>query len=239
MNSPGSTIGFRFLSRKRSLSGVTVNSTVLVSPGSRDILAKSFSSFTARRGIYPTFLFNHHLSRLRFELYPGSTTADDIFVDSIKVMSRTRGVFTVAHKSPQNMGIDFSGDRERKPLSLAEKDGSRLRTETYHTDATAEIKQVKIGGSLLLAPDEEYEVHLFLSKTVSDGRKRKYENVFTVRSSEGRFSPGKQYSVRLTIYGPMSVLPNVSIEPWGYGGDIIIDDDIWRPPESTGKPTVK
>lgn len=190
-----------------------------------EIMNYSFSSFTAQRGIHPTFLFNHHLSRLRFSLSAGSTAAENVYVDSIKVMSKARGIFTVAHKSPQNMGVDFSAETEYRPLALTEDDGSRLRTNTYHTDGG--VKDLPVGGSLLLAPDDEYEVHMFVSETTSDGKKHTYENIFTIRSNSGSFSPGTQYSVRVTIYGLQSVYPSVTLEPWGYGGHIIIDDDQW------------
>ena len=52
-----------------------------------EIVNYAYSSFTALRGIHPTFLFNHHLSRLRFSLSAGSTAAENVYVDSIKVMS--------------------------------------------------------------------------------------------------------------------------------------------------------
>ena len=190
-----------------------------------EIVNYAYSSFTALRGIHPTFLFNHHLSRLRFSLSAGSTAAENVYVDSIKVMSKARGIFTVAHKSPQNMGVDFSAETEYRPLALTEDDGSRLRTNTYHTDGG--VKDLPVGGSLLLAPDDEYEVHMFVSETTSDGKKHTYENIFTIRSNSGSFSPGTQYSVRVTIYGLQSVYPSVDLEPWGYGGHIIIDDDQW------------
>ena len=199
-----------------------------------EIVNYAYSSFTALRGIHPTFLFNHHLSRLRFQLYPGSLAANNVIVDSIKVLSRTHGIFTVADKSPKNMGIDFSGDTGKELLALTESDGGKLKKDTYHTSYTGDFgtpvysrDAVMVGGSILAAPDEEYEVHMYVKEKTAAGTVNYYENIFPITSQDGDFEPGQQYTVRVTIYGLREVTPSVTVDKWGEGGNIVIDEDEW------------
>lgn len=187
-----------------------------------DIANYAFSTFTAQRGIHPTFLFNHHLTRLKFVLRQGSDAARNVYVDSIKVSSRSKGVFTVAHRSPQNIGIDFSSDTEYRLLPLAEEDGSRLKKDTYHAETGSGIQ---VGGSILAAPESKYEAHMFVKETLSDGTMQTYENIFEISNSGEKFDPGKQYTVTITVYGLQSVIPSVTVEQWGSGGHIVIDPD--------------
>ena len=204
-----------------------------------DITNLAFSSFTAERNIHPTFIFDHHLTRLRFDLYPGSEEAKDVYVDSIKVYSKTKGVFTVAHKSVQRIGIDFSADTEYIPLALTEEDGSKLKEDTYHTSYEGDFDgpvydrdKTTVGGSILAAPDSRYEVHLYFKRPTRTGHIDTYEHVFTITAPGGSFSPGMQYTVRIAVYELQSIDPTVSVEEWEYGGDAVFDEDeMWPDPQ--------
>lgn len=204
-----------------------------------DITNLAFSSFTAERNIHPTFIFDHHLTRLRFDLYPGSEEAKDVYVDSIKVYSKTKGVFTVAHKSVQRIGIDFSADTEYIPLALTEEDGSKLKEDTYHTSYEGDFDgpvydrdKTTVGGSILAAPDSRYEVHLYFKRPTRTGHIDTHEHVFTITVPGGSFSPGMQYTVRIAVYELQSIDPTVSVEEWEYGGDAVFDEDeMWPDPQ--------
>ena len=52
-----------------------------------------------------------------------------------------------------------------------------------------------------------------------------YENVVPITCNEGYFEAGKQYTVRIGVYGMMEVDVGVEIVPWGYGGSITIDQE--------------
>lgn len=202
----------------------------LYSDFEKELIRKySFSSYTARRSINPQLEFKHHLTRLRFELYPASDGSNSVMVNSISVKSKTRGVFTVVSRNDSERGVDFSQDANYKPLFLAEADGSALIQDKYHTDYNGDFSQalyerpsVQVGGSLLLAPDTEYEVSLGMKEI--RGQSYQTSSTFTIRSSAG-FVEGRQYVVRLAIYGMMDVRPSVEVEPWGTGGSIILDEE--------------
>ena len=199
-----------------------------------DILNYSYSAYTAKRNIQPVMYFKHHLARLRFELYPGRVEANEVYVDSITVRSKDRAIFTVAHKADDRMGVDFSMDSTYTFLSLREEDGSRLRRDTYHTDYTGDYNLplyerdgVQVGGSLLVAPDTQYEAHIYLKERGKGNNSMvyTYENVVPITCNEGVFEAGKQYTVRIGVYGMMEVDVGVEIVPWGYGGSITIDQE--------------
>lgn len=189
----------------------------------------AFSSYTARRGVIPMLEFRHHLTRLRFEMYPAGDMANTVIINSIAVKTKTSGDFVVVSRDDTGTGVDFSSSSVRNWLYLAEADGSALKQDVYHTDyhgdfsdALYERPHVQVGGSLLLAPDTEYEVEL--------GLKEVKGNIHVGRTSfallgAGGFEAGHQYVVRLGIYGMMDVRPCVEIEPWGTGGRITVDEE--------------
>lgn len=194
-----------------------------------------YSIFTARRNIVPILYFKHHLVRLRFEIYPGSRKANNVYVDSIAVASKTRGIFTVAHKSEDRMGIDFTADTHYEYLALREKGGLPLENDRYHTDywgdysePVFERESVQVGESLLVAPDEGYKLRIYLKEWLNDtgeGQPVTGVNYLNIQTTEAQFLPGRQYSVRIAVYGLQNVQVEVSPEPWGDGGDINVDED--------------
>ena len=84
-----------------------------------------------------------------------------------------------------------------------------------------------VGGSILAAPDEEYEVHMYVKEKTAAGTVNYYENIFPITSQDGDFEPGQHYTVRVTIYGLREVTPSVTVDKWGEGGNIVIDEDEW------------
>ena len=189
----------------------------------------SFSSWTARRNVNPVLQFKHHLTRLRFEIYPGLPGSNEVYVNEVRVKSKTSAQFTVASSDPSQMGLDFGISSTRSDLFLCEQDGSPLKQDTYHTQYEGdysipifERQGVQVGGTILVAPDTSYEIAL-------TNYEAKIEKVvhplpFTISLAEG-FKPGHQYVVKMAIYEMMSVDITVDVEPWGTGGYIIIDQE--------------
>ena len=178
----------------------------------------SFSSWTARRNVNPVLQFKHHLTRLRFEIYPGLPGSNEVYVNEVRVKSKTSAQFTVASSDPSQMGLDFGISSTRSDLFLCEQDGSPLKQDTYHTQYEGdysipifERQGVQVGGTILVAPDTSYEIAL-------TNYEAKIEKVvhplpFTISLAEG-FKPGHQYVVKMAIYEMMSVDITVDVEPW-------------------------
>ncbi len=189
----------------------------------------AFSSYTARRDINPVLEFRHHLARLRFEIYPASDQANTVTVTSISVKSKTSGVFTAVSRGEDEPGVDFSGDKTYEALYLAETDGSSLVQNRYHTDYSGDFSEalyerphVQVGGTLLVAPDSKYEAEI----TMLEARGQNYRTGTSFKLAvDSGFSAGKQYVVRLAIYGMTDIRPSVTLEPWGTGGSVRIDEE--------------
>ncbi|MGN0191186.1 MAG: hypothetical protein ACI39U_05970, partial [Candidatus Cryptobacteroides sp.] len=86
------------------------------------IRQRAFSAYTARRGVNPIITFRHHLTRLRFVLYPASDDSYTVVVNSIKVQSKNTGTFTAVARDISDEGIEFSSAMAE--LELSEADGS-------------------------------------------------------------------------------------------------------------------
>ena len=199
----------------------------------------AYSAYTAALNIQPVIYFKHHLVRLRFDVYSGfeETTGKKIYVDRIEVRSKTKGVFTVASKSADRMGVDFSGDdrplTDRPLLALKDKGGAELqRVELpYAGDGIGmeniyEGTPVRIGESLLVAPDTEYQVILTLTEVLESGRHHQNVSRTYLRTSAGNsFLPGNQYTVRFAVYGVTEVGTSVTLTPWGDGGSLEVGQD--------------
>ena len=78
-----------------------------------------------------------------------------------------------------------------------------------------------------MAPDTQYEAHIYLKERGKGNSSMvyTYENVVPITCNEGVFEAGKQYTVRIGVYGMMEVDVGVEIVPWGYGGSITIDQE--------------
>ena len=233
------------MSAKASLLDEQLDNSGYTDEDKANIANYAYSAYTAALNIQPVIYFKHHLVRLRFDVYPGfdETTGKKIYVDRIEVRSKTRGVFTVASRSADRMGVDFSGDDrsvgERPLLALKDRGGAELQSVElpYAEDGIGmenvyEGTPVRIGESLLVAPDTEYQVVLTLTEVLESGRSIQNRSVTYLRTGSGSsFLPGNQYTVRFAVYGVTEVQTSVTLTPWGDGGSLDIGHD--RPPVET------
>ena len=204
----------------------------------------AYSAYTAAYNIQPVVYFRHHLTRLCFDIYPGFTTEDNkqILVDAIEVRSRTKGVFTVAAKSSESMGVDFSGDEtapEDRPLLPLRGEGGqplipsdnpdKYLIPAFDGDISTPVydrESMRVGESLLVAPDTQYEVRLHLrERMLESGAVHTETYRVTITAPSGNFQPGYQYNIRFAVYGLRDVRVSVTPEPWGDGGNVTVDDD--------------
>ncbi len=217
------------MSAKSSLDESSLSSEQFSSVEKKLIVQYAFSSYTARRGVDPVLKFSHHLSRLRFCLYPGSDKANTVMVNEITVKSKATGEFTVVSTNENEIGVDFSSSSSKSDLFLAEADGTALKQDYYRTDYSGDFSEalyerpsVQVGGTLLVAPDTEYEVTVKMKEAKE--RDHITRTTFTLRL-DGGFLASHQYEVRLAIYGMMDARPTVQMERWGDGGSIRIDEE--------------
>ena len=195
----------------------------------------SFSNLTAEWNVQPIFLFKHHMCRFVFWLYAQNSEVGGVYIESINVKSKTKGVFTVASSTTGNMGVDFSQDQEYIPISLRDNDRTELKKETYcpkvdgvdFSKPVYERDAVQVGGELILPPGETQYFYSVKMKQFLNGKWEYNETSYTpLPMEEGEtFSPGNQYNVKLAVYGIQEVRAEVTLNPWKFGGSIEIDQD--------------
>lgn len=201
-------------------------------PEKDNILQSIYSSYTARRNIQPVLKFRHHLSRLKFQIFAGKEAANDVFVKKVRVESKVKGRFTVADKDISNIGIVFPEEYEKKILELKDAGGAPLMPDynvRYKPEEASktvfERTPVNLGESMLVAPSASYKFTIALEQAFGDER-IPFITTDVLRLAEGAtFEAGKEYIVRIAIYGVEEIKINVVPEGWQAGGNIDIDPD--------------
>ncbi len=193
---------------------------------------RSFSAYTANRNIHPAIYFHHHLVRLSFEAYPAREEAESVCIQDVSVSTRTKADFTVVHRDPSRIGMDFSGDDTLTEIHLPEADMSELKEDEYWLKWNPAFEHldiyqrdcIRFGGSLLVAPAASYK-SVITVKEVLAGRDYIKPLKMDILSPDG-FKAGNHYVVRIAVYGSMAVQADVTLEAWTEGEDIIGDPDM-------------
>ena len=151
-----------------------------------NMLNNGYSTYSAHRGVNPVINIKHQLARLRFEAYPGDNTAENITIQKIEVVTKTKGRLTVAAHDMSKIGMTFDESQKEKSVFLREasEDGKtmqELRQDYYKVKMTEEDKhkgnwsertRMPIGDCLLVKPEET--IHLILH--YDEIRKVEFEN---------------------------------------------------------------
>lgn len=192
------------------MSGRAANGTELAKTGDLPDGLKAdrvYSASSARKGLQPNVSFNHHLTRFTFHVIPGNpsaagidttktsntdATTGAIYVDTIKMMSKTQGELYVAYKTTPKDGVCQFTDNTTTPLYLKQRSvdaegeallNSNLKTLepvklTWTYDIDPETNEalanhpdtIKVGEALLVAPGEmSYPLTLCLSQKAASG----------------------------------------------------------------------
>ena len=148
---------------------------------------RAFSAFAARWGVQPDLKFRHLLSRLTFDVIPGSMATVDantpVIVDSIKVISPSEGTLVIAATGDvrgEKQGIIWNEEsldslslKQRKEGagvadSLVKLDSDSLAGKGHLEDpldpnSTFVPETVRVGEALMVAPGlDSYEVIIYL-----------------------------------------------------------------------------
>lgn len=211
-----------------------------------------YSYKSAMVNLQPEFVFNHHLTKIRFKLMPGVTSGqvNQITLHGINVESKYKGTFRVASKK-QQQGMKFDSKEVRK-FALKEEDGSQLDTTVIKTlkSANSDERGEDLGGYLLIAPSVNgYWIEMDMSEIRDlEGpneqhlSRMKYTTFIYrgLKESPDPFEPGNEYTVTLHVYGREDVRVNIEVEEWKPGGYIIPDTEDGPPdmPDTEDKPDI-
>lgn len=234
----------------------------------------NYSTFAAHRNVHPVVNMKHQLTMLKFFAYPGASSAKDVVIKDISVMTLTKGTLTVASRNIDDCKLVFKPENGVDVLQKAVKLGEfqketdesgethnvygnikpGLRDEGYqvmwkdewadnesqvvpgvtHVPTTKEKMDeasVELGAGLLVAPQESYVVtltYLFPDGPNGDMKEHKTEYKITPAKKEGEqasFEKGLLYNVKIGVYGLEKIQISGSVDGWGKGEDIDIDQD--------------
>lgn len=202
---------------------------------------KAFSAYTARKTVQPNMVFEHLLSRLQFEIYPGIDKADQVFIKSIEVKSRATGQLVVVAAKDEDRGFFVDTNIDPVDLSLKQRDTDgqmiALAQKYYHTTAYDNNVDEKsqtgtaVGESLLVAPQESYDITITMEQNVSkiegteDWRETVFPATLKLQDAGAKFLAGSSYLVKITVFGLQEVNIQAQLQGWTSGEDIPLNPD--------------
>lgn len=193
-----------------------------------------YSAWAARRGVQPTLVFKHALTRFNFNIIGADDSADDVVINNVKVQSKSTGVLTVYGTTP---GLEVvAPDHEND--GYLDLDESVL---PYEVTSTA-TDDDELDACLMVAPEMEvvyFELEMFKDedgdKTYTEGQDTDLDpykfsvNITDVELAEGaptdRFAAGYAYNINVKVYGPMAIEISAELTPWLPGGEAVYDPD--------------
>ena len=208
---------------------------------------RCYSAYAARRGIQPNLVFQHQLSRFTFEIKSGSIAGNTVFVESISLTSPSKGYLCVAGGDNTRGIVKATTDNNPVAMNLMETGADGTCQALTHaqpaeyTDADTPVTAKEIGESIMVIPGEEQ--YILTVQTSQDGVHTPIPaQTYTLTPAAvtggtvTEFEAGKSYTVTLTIYGPESVVPTVTLTQWEDGGSVAIDPDEWKEPGAEEEP---
>ncbi len=174
-------------------------------------------------GNYPTLDLHHVLTRLKFFVTPGAeveggTTVSpklaNFAVARIEVLDAISNVqLTVADKANINTLNEqncLTVGENRADYVLCGFDGEPMDTTMVGTDLSV---STRLGESVLLAPESEYTIRVYLINKES-GEKFVTEHPLKVNNASSTFLPGYTYNVNITAHAPEEIQLEAALNPW-------------------------
>ena len=225
-----------------SLDGVTVSDV--------------YSAWAARRGVQPTLVFNHALTRFNFIVRGMDDEAETVTIEEISMTNLAKtGTLTVVGKNlgftagevvADNDTLTLKNDLDNVYTPQKVTQGNTVPAGDTNTDGK--------GSCLMVQPDLEsihvvvnmhhtkngvdidldpYTFDVDASQVIKDG----------VAAGITKFAASTAYNIYINVYGPQEIVIKVELTDWDRGGDYTYDPDQERPGNSaapvTAEPTVE
>ena len=160
-----------------------------------------YSAYSAHHNVNPNFTFRHLLTRLTFTVTPITDVAVGIQVDSIKVLTYTKGTLTVAATDDvagEKQVIDWNTSIPRDTVLLKQRAsaGSSL-VECSPVSLASLNDSHPYGEALLVAPDTEYKVRVCFHQ----GSQAYYCEETVTQEGNALFEAGTSYNVQIRLKG--------------------------------------
>ena len=192
--------------------------------------SRVYSAYAARRGVNPTLVFEHKLSRFVFKVVKGQTPSApehtaDVNVTGISIESYNTGKLDIT-------GNEFNATTTGGKVWLA----SKIADDAYTPTAQASDSENKI-SDLMVFPGEAkmtLKVALDPKDKATDSNLKDIViepmevtlDAAKIAEKEGAtFEAGKMYVVTITVYSLEEVQVSASLTEWVDGGSTTYDPD--------------
>lgn len=188
-------------------------------------VADVYSAYSARRGVTPNIVFNHALTRYTFTLLNKGT--QPVKVEKVEVMSKTKGVLTVA--GAQELTLDGTETAD-SPLELESDDlpkslGSYVKEGDVDNDGQPMTPSapVALDGSVMTFAGQANTLVLTLSQEgMLDSEQRVVSMPIKVT---GGTLAAYSYELAVVVYSLEKVGMTVTLKDWITGESIGLDPE--------------
>ena len=222
-------------------------------------IVRAFSSYAARKGLasgkagslQPKLEFRHLLTRLVFQVVGGTAKVcqnggSEIYVDSVKVRTKTKGDLVIAYlgsESKDQVVFDNTKEwtilKERADEKVQNADLVKMNPVVPAVGTNGKPVPTDLGEALLVAPDVEYDIVVYLHQNVvatTDGKSemKSYSYSTTLKNfndEKAGFEHGRSYNVQISLWGLSQITVTTKLDKWNDGGNIdmpIEDLDVPR-----------
>ena len=222
-------------------------------------IVRAFSSYAARKGLasgkagalQQKLEFRHLLTRLVFQVVGGTAKVcqnggSEIYVDSVKVRTKTKGDLVIAYlgsESKDQVVFDNTKEwtilKERADEKVQNADLVKMNPVVPAVGTNGKPVPTDLGEALLVAPDVEYDIVVYLHQNVvatTDGKSemKSYSYSTTLKNfndEKAGFEHGRSYNVQISLWGLSQITVTTKLDKWNDGGNIdmpIEDLDVPR-----------
>ncbi len=229
------------------------NQNKRLSDNERSVIRNGYSKFSADRDIHPYIRMEHQLTQLKFKIYPGDATADDIVIQKIEVLFRHNGHMTIATQDPSKSKpkVWFDGTETWGNLNFPAEDlefpvdesGNKIDVGGYTVNWDKNVKgewydqsSKDVGRGLILPCDTIYEMRIHYKQKAAkkDGSPKEWsfsktsqKNIELNNIKNKWFQPGQRYVVSIAVFGQKGIQVYTAFEKWKDGGSTEVIDDGW------------
>lgn len=222
---------------------IAAGSTTLV-PGDE---AYAYSAWAARRGVHPTLVFEHALTRFNFFIEGRGTKFNTVTVNNIQAKAVETGTLTVVGENLGYVAETVASEDDYATFDLKMPNGTKFSENVVKTDdpATTEVVEPTVcgqvvtgtatlaGDCIMVAP--KMTSIDFLVTTSDDVAGTLPLTTITltpdmVDATLTEFAEGTAYNVTIIVYGPEEISITAELTPWADGGDVTYDpDEVMKP----------
>lgn len=211
---------------------------------------KGYSTYAAQYGINPVLNLKHVLTKLKFEIVPADSTADNVTIRNISIIGKNSGKMIVAARNMTDIGLSAYDNTDTLQLHEPSTDGKTTLTlvsagngysvkwdDSYANKNLEDITGVNVGGCIMPVPATSYKLCVE-SNVINKLTGKTYlvkssytitppENTISYDSTTGKyvFKAGYEYTIKLGVFGQAMIRISTTVDTWKSGDTIILDPE--------------